>query len=49
MRLVWHVANVGDRKGANSVVVGTPEGNRPLERPRRGWENNIKMSLPEMG
>jgi len=32
-----------------SVLVGKPEGKRPLGRPRRRWENNIKMDLQEMG
>jgi hypothetical protein len=31
------------------VLLGKPEENRPLGRPRRGWENNIKMDLPEVG
>ena len=31
------------------VLVGKPEGNRPLGRPRRGWEDNIKMDLQEVG
>jgi len=31
------------------VLVGKPEGKRPLERPRRRWENNIKMDLQEVG
>jgi hypothetical protein len=35
--------------GAYSVVVGRPEGRRPLGRPRRRWEDNIKMDLQEVG
>jgi hypothetical protein len=31
------------------VLVGKPEGNRPMERPRRRWEDNIKMDLQEVG
>jgi len=34
-----------ERRGAYGVLVGKPEGNRPLGRPRRNWENNIKMDL----
>ena len=33
----------------NRVLVGKPEGNRPLGRPRRSWEDNIKMDLQEVG
>jgi hypothetical protein len=39
----------GDRKGVNRVLVGKPEGKRPLRRPRRRWEDNIKMDLQEVG
>jgi len=39
----------GERRGANTVLVGRPEGNRPLGRPRRKWEDNIKMDLQEIG
>ena len=38
-----HVACIGERKGAYTVLVGRPEGKSPLERPRRIWEDNIKM------
>ena len=37
------------RKGLYRVLVGKPEGKRPLGRPRRRWENNIKMDLQEVG
>jgi hypothetical protein len=40
---------MGDRSGAYRVLVGRPEGKRPLGRPRRRWENNIKMDLQEVG
>jgi hypothetical protein len=40
---------MGDRRGAYRVLVGKPEGKRPLGRPRRGWEDNIKMDLQEVG
>jgi len=39
----------GGEKGVYRVLVGKPEGNRPLGRPRRRWEDNIKMNLQEMG
>ena len=35
-------------RGIYRVLVGKPEGTRPLERPRRGWEDNIKMDLQEV-
>jgi len=40
---------MGERRGAHMVLVGKPEGRRPLGRPRRRWDNNIKMGLQEMG
>jgi len=39
----------GERRGVYSVLVGKPEGKRPLWRPRRRWEDNIKMDLQEVG
>jgi hypothetical protein len=50
-RLRWagHVARMGKRKGACRALVGKPEGRRPLGRPRRRWEDNIKMDLREVG
>ena len=39
----------GGRRGVYSVLVGKPEGKRPLGRPRRRWEDNIKMDLQEVG
>ncbi|KAJ4428556.1 hypothetical protein ANN_24600 [Periplaneta americana] len=44
-----HVARMDESRNANRVLVGRPEGNRPLGRPRRRWEDNIKMDLREMG
>jgi len=41
MRWVGHVARVGNRRGAYRVLVGKPEGKRPLERPRNRWKDNI--------
>jgi hypothetical protein len=40
---------MGERRGAYRVLVGKPEGRRPLGRPRRRWEDNIKMGLYGMG
>jgi hypothetical protein len=41
MRWTGHIAHVGEKKNAFSVLVGEPEGKRPLGRPRRSWEDNI--------
>ena len=43
------MARMGERKGAYRALVGKPEGRRPLVRPRRRWEDNIKMDLREVG
>jgi hypothetical protein len=40
---------MGERRGAYRVLVGKPEGRRPLGRPRRRWENIIKIDLKEVG
>jgi len=40
---------MGERRGAYRVLVGKPEGKRALGRPRRRWEDNIKMDLQEVG
>jgi hypothetical protein len=40
---------MGERRGAYRALMGKPEGKRPLERPRRRWEHNIKMDLREVG
>jgi hypothetical protein len=39
---------MGERRNAYSIVVGNPEGKRPLGRPKRRWVNNIKMNLREL-
>jgi hypothetical protein len=39
----------GERRGVYRVLVRKPEGKRPLERPKRRWENNIKMDLQKVG
>jgi hypothetical protein len=49
MRLAAHVARMGERWGVYRVLVGRAEGKRPLGRPRRRWEDNIKMDLREIG
>jgi len=43
------VARMGEGRGVYKVFVGKPEGKRPLWRPRRRWEDNIKMELQEVG
>ena len=43
-----HVARMGERRGVYRVMVGKPEAKRPLGRPRRRWEDNIKMDLQEV-
>jgi hypothetical protein len=43
------VARMGEDRGVNRVLVGRPKGKRPLGRPRRRWEDNIKMDLWEVG
>jgi hypothetical protein len=48
MRWAGHVARMGEDRGVHSVLVGKPEGKRPLGRPRRRWEDNIKMDLQEV-
>ena len=45
MRWAGHVARVGEGRGVHSVLVGKSEGKTPLGRPRRRWEDNIKMDL----
>ena len=45
MRWAGHVARMGDRRGVFRVLVGKPGGKRPLRRPRRRWEDNIKIEL----
>ena len=43
------MARMGEGRGVHRVLVGKPEGKRPLRRPRRRWEDNIKMDLREVG
>jgi hypothetical protein len=49
MRWAGHVARMGEERGVYRVLVGKPEGKRPLGRPRRRWVDNIKMDLQEVG
>jgi hypothetical protein len=49
MRWAGHVARMGEVRGAYNILVGKSEGRRPLGRPRRRWEDNIKMVLREIG
>ena len=49
MRWVGHEARMGQRRGVYRVLVGKPEGTRPLGRPRRKWADNIKIDLQEVG
>jgi len=50
-RIRWagHVTRMGESRGVHRVLVGKPEGRRPLGRPRRRWEDNIKTDLQEVG
>jgi hypothetical protein len=50
-RIRWegHVARMGEGRGAYRVLVGRPEGKRPLVIPRRRWEDNIKMEFRKVG
>ena len=50
-RMSWagDVARMEEGRGVHKVLVGKPEGKRPLGRPRRRWEDNIKMDLQEVG
>ena len=49
MRWAGHVPSMEEGRGVHKVLVGKPEGKRPLERLRRRWEDNIKMDLEEGG
>ena len=49
MRWAGHVARMEKGRGVHKVLVGKPEGKRPLGRPRYRWEDNIKMDLQEVG
>jgi hypothetical protein len=49
MRWAGHVALMGEKINACRILVGNPEGKRPLGRPRHRWVGNIKMDLREIG
>ena len=49
MRWAGHVARMGEEKGVYRILVGKPEGRRPLGRSRRRWVDNIRMDLQEVG
>ena len=49
MRWAGHVAQMGERRGVYRVLVRKPQGKRPLGRPKRRWEDNIKMDLQDVG
>jgi hypothetical protein len=49
MRWARHVACMGEETGVYRILVGRPEGKRPLGRPRRRWYDNIKLDLREIG
>jgi hypothetical protein len=49
MKWAGHVARVVEERGVHTVLVGKPEGKRPLKRPRRRWDDNIKIDLQEDG
>ena len=49
MRWAGHVARMGEERGVYTVLLGKPEGRRPVGRPRRRWVDNITMDLQEVG
>jgi hypothetical protein len=49
MRWAGPIARMGEKRNTHSLLVGKPEGKRPLGRPRRGWLDNIRMDLVEVG
>jgi len=49
MRWALHVARMGEERGVYVVLVGKPEGRKPLGRPSRRWVDNIRMDLQEVG
>jgi hypothetical protein len=49
MRLAGNVARMGEKRNAYRLLVGKPEGKRPLGRPRRRWVDNIRMDVGEVG
>jgi hypothetical protein len=49
MKWAWHVAQMGEKRNACRILVGKPEGKRPLGRPRHRWVDNNKMDLRQKG
>jgi len=49
MRWAGHVACMGEERGMYRILLGKPEGRRPVGRPRRRWVDNIRMDLQEVG
>jgi len=49
LKRAGHVAHMGEGRGVYRVLVGKPEGRRPLGRPRRRWEDNIRLNLWKVG
>jgi hypothetical protein len=49
MRWAGHVARIGETRNAYRILVGKPEGKRPLGSPRRRWIDNIKIDIREIG
>jgi hypothetical protein len=49
MRWAGHVARIGENRNAYRLLVGKPEGKRPLRRPRHRWVDNIRLDLGEVG
>jgi hypothetical protein len=49
MRLAGQIARIMEKRNEYRILVGNPEGKRPLRRPRRRWVDNIKMDLREIG
>jgi hypothetical protein len=49
MRWAGHLARFGEERDVYRVLVGKPEGKRPLGRPRRRWEDNIRIDVQEVG
>jgi hypothetical protein len=49
MRWVGHIERVGEKRNAYRLLVGKPEGNKPLGRPRNRWVDNFRMHIVEVG
>ena len=49
LRWAWHVVRMEEDRSAFKILTGKPTGKKPLGRPRRRWEDNIRMDLKEIG